>query len=35
MAVLGKQIVATLIAVFGIFMTPIGWAGRHLYGVMP
>jgi H+-transporting ATPase len=25
MAVLGTQIVATLIAVFGLFMTPIGW----------
>ncbi len=25
MAVLGTQIVATLIAVYGIFMTPIGW----------
>jgi H+-transporting ATPase len=25
MAVLGTQIVATLIAVFGVFMTPLGW----------
>jgi H+-transporting ATPase len=25
MAVLGTQIIATLIAVFGLFMTPIGW----------
>jgi H+-transporting ATPase len=25
MAVLGTQIVATLIAVYGIFMTPLGW----------
>src|SRR5665811_443155 len=25
MAVLGTQIVATLIAVFGLFMTPLGW----------
>jgi H+-transporting ATPase len=24
-AVLGTQIIATLIAVFGLFMTPIGW----------
>ncbi len=24
-AVLGTQVVATLIAVYGIFMTPIGW----------
>ena len=25
MAVLGTQIVATLIAVYGLFMTPLGW----------
>ena len=25
MAVLGTQIVATLIAVYGVFMTPLGW----------
>ncbi len=25
MAVFGTQIVATLIAVYGLFMTPIGW----------
>ena len=24
-AVLGTQIVATLIAVYGLFMTPLGW----------
>ena len=25
MAVLGTQIIATLIAVYGLFMTPLGW----------
>ena len=25
MAVVGTQIVATLIAVYGLFMTPLGW----------
>ena len=25
MAVLGTQVVATLIAVYGVFMTPLGW----------
>jgi len=33
-AVLGTQIVATLIAVYGLFMTPLGWGGQDSFGVM-
>jgi len=33
-AVLGTQIVATLIAVYGLFMTPLGWGWLGLCGVM-
>jgi H+-transporting ATPase len=29
-AVFGTQIIATLIAVYGLFMTPLGW-GRALF----
>ena len=33
MAVLGTQIVATLIAVYGVFMTPLGWGwGVFVWG---
>jgi H+-transporting ATPase len=36
-AVLGTQIVATLIAVYGLFMTPLGWgwAGLFVWGYAP
>ena len=33
MAVLGTQIMATLIAVYGVFMTPIGWGWALSCGV--
>jgi len=32
-AVLGTQTVATLIAVYGLFMTPLGWGWAHSYGL--
>ncbi|HUW53705.1 MAG TPA: hypothetical protein VMV99_09860 [Rhodanobacter sp.] len=35
LAVLGTQIVATLIAVYGVFMTPLVWAGHCSSGAMP
>ena len=34
-AVLGTQLVATLIAVYGLFMTPIGWGWALLFGGTP
>ena len=34
-AVLGTQIVATLIAVYGLFMTPLGWGWACSSGAMP
>jgi H+-transporting ATPase len=34
MAVLGTQAVATLIAVYGLFMTPLGWGWAGSYGDM-
>ena len=34
MAVLGTQIVATLIAVYGLFMTPLGWGWASSSGAM-
>ena len=33
-AVLGTQIVATLIAVYGLFMTPLGWGWHCSFGPM-
>ena len=34
-AVLGTQAIATLIAVYGFLMTPLGWAGRRRLGLRP
>ena len=33
-AVLGSQMAAALIAVYGVFMTPLGWGWAGLSGVM-
>ena len=34
-AVLGTQAIATLIAVYGLFMSPLGWVGRLRMGLRP
>jgi len=34
LAVFGTQAIATLIAVYGLFMAPIGWDGQDSFGNM-
>ncbi len=34
-AVIGTQLVATLITVYDLFMNPVGWFGREGRGVLP